>query len=769
MTNFHTRQHHIDMFPWNDSFNTGIDEIDQQHKQLVFLLNQVPNHIIFQQEEPPLRSIIDEVVDYAAYHFQSEENHWLAILPDVHETVSHRDSHSRFIERIQEFKLKSDIIPTEQWLEELLSFLASWLAAHILESDKHMALLVNAVESGMSVEEARQWTDEQMRDSTKAIINIIIASYKNLSASALRLMREIKHGNLTQTKLSNSELRLQQAMEYAQIGYWSLGYNSEVADWSPEIFNLFGLPEGSVPSLDSLCSIMHKDYHIPFLNSMQECFQTGKEHYVEYPIIRPSDGKERWIECRGRVTYHDDGTPDRIAGFVQDITQRKDSEKQITELAYYDSLTGLPNRRLLFDRLHQTIAACKRRNQNNALLFLDIDNFKKINDQHGHEYGDALLKNVALRIRQCIRDGDTLARLSGDEFVVILPGLDANSMDAATQAEVVATKLSDVLAETYQLQNIQYKSGVSIGIALFSDSKQTESELLKQADMAMYKAKQSGKNAVCFFDSQMQNEVMEHAQLKDDLQKAIQGQEFVLHYQPQVNQKNHVCGAETLVRWQHTDKGLVGPDRFISLAEKTGLIVPLGNWVLKSACKQLSLWQERAETQHLTLSVNVSARQFHDPQFIPLVCQLLEKYHLPRGKLRLELTETMMVDDMDKTISSMNVLRKKGVHFALDDFGTGYSSLRYLKRLPLSQLKIDRSFVVDLESDVNDQSIVKTIISMSEALGLYAIAEGVETEKQRAFLENEGCRVYQGFLYSKPIPIEDFEVFIDKYNSHAVQ
>ncbi|WP_415679572.1 bacteriohemerythrin, partial [Vibrio mytili] len=209
MTNLHTRQHHIDMFPWNDSFNTGIDEIDQQHKQLVFLLNQVANHIIFQQEEPPLRSIIDELVDYAAYHFQSEENHWLAILPDVHETVSHRDSHSRFIERIQEFKLKSDIIPIEQWLEELLSFLASLLAAHILESDKHMALLVNAVESGMSVEEARQWTDEQMRDSTKAIINIIIASYKNLSASALRLMRELKHGNLTQTKLSNSELRLQ--------------------------------------------------------------------------------------------------------------------------------------------------------------------------------------------------------------------------------------------------------------------------------------------------------------------------------------------------------------------------------------------------------------------------------------------------------------------------------------------------------------------------------------------------------------------------------
>lgn len=706
--------------------------------------------------------IINELVDYAVYHFQSEESYWLETLPDILETASHRESHNYFFERVQEFESKSSTMPKEQWLEELLSFLASWLVAHILESDKHMALLVSAVRSDKPVEEACKWVDKQMSNSTKATISIIIASYQNLSASALRLRREIKAGNVTQTKLSNSELRLQQAMDYAQIGYWSLGYNSEVADWSPEMFKLFGLPEDSIPGPETLCSIMQKDYHVPFLNSMQECFQTGKEHYVEYPITRSSDGEVRWIECHGRVTYHDDGTPDRIAGFVQDITQRKDNEKQITELAHYDSLTGLPNRRLLFDRLHQTIAACKHSNQNNALLFIDIDDFKKVNDQHGHEYGDALLKEVALRIKLCIREGDTLARLSGDEFVVIIPGLDANGMNAAAQAEVVAKKLSDVLAKIYQLQKIQYKSGVSIGITVFSDSKKTESELLKQADMAMYKAKQSGKNAVCFFDPQMQDEVMEHAQLESDLQKALQEQEFVLHYQAQVNQQNRVCGAETLVRWQHPDKGLLGPDRFIPLAEKNGLIIPLGGWVLKSACKQLSLWQERTETQHLTLSVNVSARQFHDPQFIPLVCQLLEKYRLPRGKLRLELTETMMVDDMDKTISSMNVLREKGVHFSLDDFGTGYSSLRYLKRLPLSQLKIDRSFVVNLESDVNDQSIVKTIISMSEALGLYAIAEGIETQEQRKFLENEGCTVYQGFLYSKPLPIEDFEVYLTK-------
>lgn len=769
MTKLPHRQQYIDIFPWNENFKTGVGKIDQQHKHLVYLLNHVANHIIFKQEEPSLGSIINELVDYAAYHFQSEENYWLGVLPDASETASHRDSHNHFIERVEEFKLKLKTIPTEQWLEELLSFLASWLAAHILESDKHMALLTDAILKGKSVEEASGWADQQMQESTKAIINIIVASYKNLSVSALRLRHEIEAGILTQTKLSNSEFRLQQAMEYAQIGYWSLGYNSKVADWSPEIFNLFGLPEGSVPGPDTLCSIMQKDYHISFLNSMQECFQTGKEHYVEYPITRRSDGEERWIECRGRVTYHEDGTPDRIAGFVQDITQRKNSEKQITELAHYDSLTGLPNRRLLLDRLHQTIAACKRSDQNNALLFLDIDDFKKINDHHGHEYGDALLKEVALRIRQCIRDSDTLARLSGDEFVVILPSLDVNRMNAAAQAEVVAIKLSNVLAKTYHLQKVQYKSGASIGIALFADSRQTESELLQQADMAMYKAKQSGKNSVCFFDPQMQIEITEQAKLEDDLRQALQAQEFILHFQPQVNPLGQTLGAEALVRWHHPDNGLVGPDRFIPLAEKTGAIVPLGEWVLKSAFKQLRLWQGREETQHLTLSVNVSARQFHDSKFVPLVCQLLDNYHLPRGKLRIELTETMMVDDMDKTISSMNVLRERGVLFSLDDFGTGYSSLRYLKRLPLSQLKIDRSFVADLESDVNDQSIVKTIISMSKALGLYVIAEGVETEEQREFLESEGCTVYQGFLYSKPLPIEDFESFLAKYNSHAVQ
>ncbi|WP_347841621.1 bacteriohemerythrin [uncultured Draconibacterium sp.] len=762
LTTHSSRQPHIDIFLWDENFKTGVKEIDQQHKHLVFLLNQVANHIIFEQQEASLGNIINELVDYAVYHFQSEENYWLEVAPEAPETTSHRDSHNRFVERVQAFKLKSDTMPAELWLEELLSFLASWLAAHILESDKHMALLVSAVLQGKSVEEASLWADQQMQESTKAIINIIIASYKNLSASALRLMREIKVGSLTQTKLSNSEMRLQQAMEYAQIGYWSLAYNSEVADWSPEVFSLFGLPEDAEPSPNSLCRIMNEEYHIPFLNSMQECFQTGKEHYTEYPITRPSDGIKRWIECRGKVTYHDDGTPDRIAGFVQDITQRKDSERQITELAHFDSLTGLPNRRLLFDRLRQTIAGGKRSNQSNALLFLDIDDFKKINDQHGHDYGDALLKEVASRIRLCIRDGDTLARFAGDEFVVIILGLDSNQMNAAAQAEVVAVKLSGALAEIYQLKGIQYKSSVSIGIVVFGNGEQNESNLLKQADIAMYKAKQRGKNAVCFFDPQMQDEVNEKAQLEDDLRKAIQAQEFVLHYQPQLNQQSSVCGAESLVRWQHPNKGLIGPDRFIPLAEKTGLIIPLGEWVLKSACRQLSLWQSKAETEHLTLSVNVSARQFHDSQFIPLACQLLEKYSLPRGKLRLELTETMMVDDIDKTIASMNILRKKGVHFSLDDFGTGYSSLRYLKRLPLSQLKIDRSFVDDLESDVNDQAIIKTIISMSKALGLYTIAEGVETKRQRAFLENEGCMVYQGFLYSKPLPIEAFEMFLAK-------
>ncbi|WCE32576.1 bacteriohemerythrin [Vibrio sp. SCSIO 43137] len=762
MTDSYTEQHQIDIFPWDDSFNTGVAEIDQQHKHLVNLLNKVVTHIAFKHSDASINPVIDELLDYAVYHFQSEESYWLSSLNHAPQTSLHRDSHNYFINRIHELKALDNAMSMEEWQETLLSFLASWLASHILESDKHMAFMVEATQSGMSLDDASHWADEQMRGTTKTVINVIIAAYRNLTASTLRLVKEIKAKNQTQYKLSASEHLLQQALEHAKIGYWSLPYQSDLAVWSEEMYSLFGLPLDRSATPETLHRIMHKEYHSLYAESIQQCFRSGQEHRVEFLISRPNDGEMRWIESRGRVTYNSEGTPDRISGFVQDITERKNCEAQITQLAHIDSLTGLPNRRLFFDKLRHAIISNRQNNQHSALLFLDIDDFKTINDSHGHEYGDILLKEISARIKRWIRDGDVLARFAGDEFVIILSGLDCTLLEAAAQANAVAGKLLDKLSQLYQLREVQYNSSVSIGIVIFGDHQNSESELLQQADIAMYKAKQSGKNSACIFSEDMQEEITRHFKLENDLRRATRKQEFELYFQPQIDKAGAVVGAEALIRWRHPKRGLIQPDEFISLAEKTGLIVPIGEWVLKTACSQLSAWQQFDDTRSLTLSVNVSYKQFQNDNFVPLVCQLIEEHKIERGKLRLELTESVLIDDMEQITRHMNTLRSKGVHFSLDDFGMGYSSLKYLKDLPLSQLKIDRSFIRDLESGKSDPSIVKTIISISDTLGLYSIAEGVETASQQKYLQNEGCSVYQGFLYSKPLPIKEFDRYLSE-------
>ncbi|MDB1124228.1 putative bifunctional diguanylate cyclase/phosphodiesterase [Vibrio algarum] len=436
------------------------------------------------------------------------------------------------------------------------------------------------------------------------------------------------------------------------------------------------------------------------------------------------------------------------------------NRKKLLKQANHDTLTGLPNRFFLLDQLRKTITSSKHISHYHALFFLDIDNFKTINDIHGHEYGDTLLQEAASRIRQCLRVDDILARFGGDEFVVLLPQLDESNTKAKGQAEYIVNELLTTLACSYSLHQHQYRSSVSIGVVLFNNDSQSESELIKQADIAMYRAKRSGKNTACFFDPEMQEEVTNQFSLENELRTAITEKQFELFYQPQVNQSSQCIGTEALIRWIHPEKGLIGPNLFIPLAEKTGLIIPIGDWVLKTACEQLSHWQKRKETQHLSLSVNVSYNQFRQVDFVTKTRELLKKYDLINGTLKLELTESMLVNDMAQTIAQMNELKKLGVAFSLDDFGTGYSSLKYLQKLPLSQLKIDQSFVKDMESDPSDRSIVRTIISMSEALGLQAIAEGVETVAQRTILEKEGCLVYQGYLYSKPVPIAEFEMYL---------
>ena len=464
---------------------------------------------------------------------------------------------------------------------------------------------------------------------------------------------------------------------------------------------------------------------------------------------------------------------------VFDITDRKRAEAEIQNLAFFDPLTRLPNRRLLLDRLRQAIAACARRQRKGALLFIDLDNFKALNDTHGHATGDLLLQQVAQRLNGCIRQGDTVARLGGDEFVVMLQDLGGDAVEATDQVAAVGAKVLAALKLPYQLGGVEHHSSASVGMALFdvNDAREgaagngggeggaTDQDavdaLFKRADLALYQAKATGRNVARFFDPAMQLAMTARVALEVDMRVGLQERQFVLHYQAQVNAQGQLTGAEVLARWLHPTLGMVPPVQFIRLAEDTGLILPLGHWVMETACAQLAEWASRPGTAHLTLSVNVSARQFHQPGFVQEVLDVIRTSGAPANRLKIELTESLLVDDVDDIIAKMSALKAEGVGFSLDDFGTGYSSLSYLKRLPLDQLKIDQSFVRDALTDPNDAAIAKTIVALGQSLGLTVIAEGVETQAQRDFLWQNGCYAYQGYFFGRPGPVAGLDSFLN--------
>ncbi|RUP24834.1 MAG: EAL domain-containing protein [Curvibacter sp.] len=434
---------------------------------------------------------------------------------------------------------------------------------------------------------------------------------------------------------------------------------------------------------------------------------------------------------------------------LTDITQRKAAENEIRHLAFFDPLTSLPNRRLLLDRLRQALAASVRRQRNGALIFIDLDNFKTLNDTLGHDKGDLLLQQVARRLQHSVRESDTVSRLGGDEFVVMLDGLDSNPVDAARQAETVGENIRQALNLPYDLAGNEYHCSPSMGVALFDQHSQVD-EMLQRADLAMYQAKAAGRNTLRFFDPAMQALVAERAALESDLRVAIRDGQLLLAYQAQVSAAGQVLGAEALVRWKHPQRGLVSPADFIPLAEDTGLILPLGLWVLTEGCRQLAEWARSPAHAHLTLAINVSARQYRQADFVQQVLDTLATTGAPAHRLKLELTESLLLHDVEDIIAKMTALQAHGVGFSLDDFGTGYSSLSYLKRLPLDQLKIDQSFVRDLLEDANDATIARTIVALGKNLGLAVIAEGVETVEQRDRLASYGCDAYQGYLYGRP-------------------
>jgi diguanylate cyclase (GGDEF)-like protein len=425
----------------------------------------------------------------------------------------------------------------------------------------------------------------------------------------------------------------------------------------------------------------------------------------------------------------------------------------------------LPNRRLLLDRLHRAVASTARRKTCGAVLQIDLDHFKLLNETEGHEVGDQLLQDVARRLMGCVRDQDSLAHQGGDDFIVILEDLGHEPHEAATRAEMVAEKILQSLREPYQLGSIGYNSQASVGIAIFHAQEDSAEEVLKRADTAMYRAKADGRNTVRFFDPAMQAALEHRIKLELELRQALPGNELQLYYQAQVDSVGRVVSAEALIRWVHPVRGLVSPVQFIPLAEESGLILPIGTWVLETACAQIKEWEKKESTRELKLAVNVSARQFRQTDFVAMTRGIIEQSGIDPRYLKLEMTESMVIDNVADTIEKMHQLKTLGLTFSMDDFGTGYSSLAYLKRLPLDQLKIDQSFVRDISNDPNDAAIVQTIITMGNTLGMNVIAEGVETQEQLNFLRLHGCATYQGYLFSRPVPLADFEQLLERQAS----
>lgn len=539
-------------------------------------------------------------------------------------------------------------------------------------------------------------------------------------------------------------------------------------------------PEEVRDDAAKVLAVIHPDDFAGFRASIQNSASKLTPWQHEYRV-KFDDGTENWLqgnalperEADGSVLWH---------GFITDVTERKHLREQVRHLArldaqakskaaqdkinhlvFYDPLTLLPNRRLLMDRLQLALAASDRSQRQGAMLFVDLDDFKTPNDALGHDKGDFLLQQVAQSLLACVREGDTVARLGGDEFVVLMEGLNQSAREAAIQAKTLAEKILFALNQTYQLGDYRHHSTASIGITLFDgNQKENIEEPMQRAELAMYQAKTAGRNTLRFFDPQMQSVVLARAAMEMNLREALEKNQFILYYQTQVTGDGRIKGVEALVRWLDPVRGVVSPAEFIPLAEETGLILPLGHWVLETACTQLARWAVQPAFAQLTVAVNVSARQFHQSDFVEQVLAALAHAGANPSRLKLELTESLLVVNVEEVIAKMTALKARGVGFSLDDFGTGYSSLAYLKRLPLDQLKIDQGFVQNILIDANDAAIAKMVVALAESMGLSVIAEGVETEAQRQILAGLGCHDYQGYLFGRPLPLPELEALVNK-------
>lgn len=573
--------------------------------------------------------------------------------------------------------------------------------------------------------------------------------------------RDIRERKAAQQALQESQQHLKRMMDAISEGMYGVDIQGNCTFVNAAFLKILGYAHEDEVMGKHMHNLIHhshadgKDY--PAHDCiMYQAFRLNQMAHSDQEVYWRKDGVAVPVEYWAQPIEKDGEVIGAVATFL-DISERKVNEAHIHRLAFYDPLTNLANRRLLMERAQQAQSVSARNGRYGALVLLDLDNFKKLNDTKGHDVGDLLLQEVAARLQAVVREGDTVARLGGDEFVLVLEGLSSNQGEAANQTEMVAEKIRATLGAPYLLGESKHQSSPSIGVVMFRGHQENIETLFKYADISMYQAKQAGRNTIRFYDPEMQAAIDLRIELEAELEQAILRDELRLYYQMQVDARRRVLGAEVLMRWQSPKRGLVSPAQFIPLAEESGLIVTMGIWALRTACKQLKVWQKDSLTADLSLAVNVSAKQFRKADFVDQVRTVLVETGAKPSHLKLELTESTVLENVEDTIAKMRELRLLGISFSMDDFGTGYSSLSYLKRLPLDQIKIDQTFVRDITNDPNDAAIVQTIIAMSEAMGLNVIAEGVETEAQQEFLELRGCHAFQGYLFSKPVPLDDFQ------------
>ena len=578
-------------------------------------------------------------------------------------------------------------------------------------------------------------------------------------------------------RLNESQRRLSNAQRIGEMGDWVWDVQRNRIVPSDQAWRIFGHTAAEPPlDRESYLRMMHPDDTERVRKAFERSVENGDAFAIEHRVVQAS-GATRHLHQQVEVIERDaSGRALQLAGAVHDITRRKDTEEQIRRLAYFDTLTGLPNRLLFTEQLHKALADAKREGQQVAIMFVDLDHFKRVNDTLGHGAGDELLRVVSARLAHSVRpldvigrdasqrEGNSIARLGGDEFIIML-----SELHGATDAAAVARRLVAALTEPVVIQCTELYISASVGIAMYPYDGVDIDTLLMNADTAMYRAKEAGRGGFQFYDRSMNARALERLVMEAMLRRALERNEFVLHYQPRISlETGCIVGAEALIRWQHPERGLVSPREFITLAEETSLVIPIGDWALAEVCRQSAAWQAQGVTP-VPVAVNLASTHLRERNLPDLVTRVLQNNNLAPRLLEIEVTESILMADPELSVETARRLKEIGVHLSIDDFGTGYSSLSYLKKLPISALKIDQSFVRDLATDPDDAAIISAIIAMAHSLKLKVVAEGVETEAQRAFLKEHGCDEFQGYLISRPVEAKEFALLLERQRGLADQ